>query len=68
MGKMKQLAMELEEEQTFDEMMEEAHYYGLVENVAQHIVSSKSTDILTDIQHRVYKLYLEGSYSKKGKK
>lgn len=70
MGKMKQLKMRIDEEreknQDFDAIMEEAHYYGLVSNVSQWIVDNKSTRILTDIEHAVHKLYLNGNYSKKG--
>ena len=71
MGKMKQLAMMIEEGQSYedavDEMMEEAHYWSLVQNVAQLIVDTKSTRILTDVEHAVHKLYINGNYSKKGK-
>ena len=70
MGKMKQLAMMIEEGQSYedavDEMMEDAHYWTLVSNVSQWIVDNKSTSILTDIEHAVHKLYLNGNYSKKG--
>ena len=67
MGKMKQLAMMIEEQkenEDFDAIMDEAHYYGLVSNVAQWIVDNKSTRILTDVEHAVHKLYLNGNYSK----
>lgn len=68
MGKMKQLAMMLEENQSMDdvvaEMMEDAHYWTLVSNVSQWIVDNKSTRILTDVEHAVHKLYLNGNYSK----
>jgi hypothetical protein len=71
MGKMKQLAMMIEENQSMDdvvaEMMEDAHYWTLVSNVSQWIVDQKSTRILTDIEHAVHKLYINGHYSKKGK-
>lgn len=70
MGKMKQLAMMLEEKglsQNDSYDMEEAHYYGLVSNVANLIVEQKSTRILTDIEHAVQRLYINGHYSK-GKK
>ena len=71
MGKMKQLAMMIEEQQSYDEsvdeMMNEAHYWSLVSNVAQLIVDTKSTRILTDVEHAVHKLYINGNYSKKGK-
>ena len=71
MGKMKQLAMMIEENQSMDdvvaEMMEDAHYWTLVANVSQWIVDQKSTRILTDIEHAVHKLYINGNYSKKGK-
>ena len=71
MGKMKQLAMMIEEGQSYDEavdeMMNEAHYWSLVSNVAQLIVDTKSTRILTDVEHAVHKLYINGHYSKKGK-
>ena len=69
MGKMKQLAMMIEEGQSYDdavdEMMNEAHYWSLVSNVAQLIVDNKSTRILTDVEHAVHKLYINGHYSKK---
>ena len=70
MGKMKQLAMMIEEqgmsyEEAVDEMMEDAHYWTLVSNVSQWIVDNKSTRILTDIEHAVHKLYINGNYSKK---
>ena len=45
--------------------MREAHYYMLVNNVAQWIVEEKSTRILTDVEHAVHKLYINGHYSKK---
>jgi Neuraminidase (sialidase) len=68
MGKMKQLAMMIEEGQSYDdavdEIMNEAHYWSLVSNVAQLIVDTKSTRILTDVEHAVHKLYLNGNYSK----
>ena len=68
MGRMKQLAMMLEENQSMDdvvaEMMEDAHYWTLVSNVSQWIVDNKSTRILTDVEHAVHKLYLNGNYSK----
>ena len=68
---MKQLAMMIEENQSMDdvvaEMMEDAHYWTLVANVSQWIVDQKSTRILTDIEHAVHKLYINGNYSKKGK-
>ena len=70
MGKMKQLAMMLEEQkenEDFDAIMDEAHYWSLVSNVAQWIVDNKSTRILTDVEHAVHKLYINGNYSKKGK-
>ena len=70
MGKMKELAMTMEEqglsyEEAKAEMMEEAHYWMLVSNVAQLIVDTKSTRILTDVEHAVHKLYINGHYSKK---
>ena len=71
MGKMKQLAMMIEEGQSYDdavdEMMNEAHYWSLVSNVSQWIVDNKSTRILTDVEHAVHKLYINGHYSKKDK-
>ena len=67
MGRMKNLAMMIEEQtnEDFDAIMDEAHYYGLVSNVAQWIVDNKSTRILTDVEHAVHKLYINGHYSKK---
>ena len=55
---------ERENNKDFEDVMEEAHYYGLVSNVANWIVDQKSTRILTDIEHAVHKLYLNGNYSK----
>lgn len=55
MGKMKQLAIQQKED--LDAMMEEAHYWMLVDNVAQWLVENKSTYILEDIQKKALSLY-----------
>ena len=71
MGKMKMVQMMVDElnsyDESVDEMMEDAHYWTLVANVSQWIVDNKSTRILTDVEHAVHKLYINGHYSKKGK-
>lgn len=38
-------------------MMKEAHYWALVDNVAQWMFEHKSTHILDDIQYKVLSLY-----------
>ena len=59
MGKLKNTLIDesfmLEEEQKL--MMEEAHYWTLVDNVGRWIFEHKSTNILDDIQHKVMSLY-----------
>lgn len=55
MGKMKQLLIETQEDEAF--MMEEAHYWTLVDNVAQWMVDNKSTIILSDIEKKVLSMY-----------
>ena len=55
MGKMKQLLLEKQEDE--DLMMEEAHYWALVDNVAQWMVDNKSTVILSDIEKKVLSMY-----------
>lgn len=55
MGKMKQMMIEQQED--IDAMMEEAHYWMLVDNVAQWLVENKSTYILDDIQKKALSLY-----------
>ena len=63
MGKMKQLAIEQEED--LEAMMEEAHYWMLVDNVAKWMVENKSTHILEDIQNKVLSLYESAFRDKK---
>ena len=58
MGKMKQKLIEQEEDLSF--MMEEAHYWMLVDNVAQWMVDNKSSSILSDIEKKVLSLYEKG--------
>ena len=55
MGKIKNLLIENQEDEAF--MMEEAHYWTLVDNVAQWMVDNKSTAILSDIEKKVLSLY-----------
>lgn len=55
MGKMKQFLIENQEDEAF--MMEEAHYWALVDNVAQWMADNKSTAILSDIEKKVLSLY-----------
>ena len=55
MGKMKQLLIETREDEAL--MMEEAHYWALVDNVAQWMVDNKSTVILSDIEKKVLSMY-----------
>ena len=55
MGKMKQLLIETQEDEAL--MMEEAHYWALVDNVAQWMVDNKSTVILSDIEKKVLSMY-----------
>ena len=58
MGKLKQTLIEEEHNaDNLSEMLEEAHYWGLVDNVARWMVDKKSTAILTDIEHMVLSLY-----------
>ena len=63
MGKMKQLA--IEEREDLDAMLEEAHYWMLVDNVAQWLVEHKSTYILDDIQKKALSLYESAFRDKK---
>ena len=55
MGKMKQMLIETQEDEAL--MMEEAHYWALVDNVAQWMVDNKSTVILSDIEKKVLSMY-----------
>ena len=55
MGKMKQMLIETHEDEAL--MMEEAHYWALVDNVAQWMVDNKSTVILSDIEKKVLSMY-----------
>lgn len=57
MGKMKNLLIEEETSKAFlsediDAMMEEAHYWALVDNVAQWMVDNKALTILDDIEKK----------------
>ena len=63
MGKMKNLLIDEEFEQT-EELFEGAHYWMLVDNVANWVVDNKSTVILDDISHRVRELYIKGDFVK----
>ena len=65
MGKMKQIAIEQQED--LDAMMEEAHYWMLVDNVAQWLVENKSTYILEDIQKKALQMYEQAFRDNKGK-
>jgi len=58
MGKLKQTL--IEEEDNLSEMLEEAHYWGLVDNVARWMYEKKSTEILTDIEKMVLSFYTQG--------
>ena len=59
MGKLKNTLIDesfmLKEEENL--LMEEAHYWALVDNVAQWMHENKSTHILDDIQYKVLSLY-----------
>ena len=59
MGKLKNTLINesfmLKEEE--DLLMEEAHYWALVDNVAQWMVDNKSTVILSDIEKKVLSMY-----------
>ena len=65
MGKMKQIAIEQQED--IDAMMEEAHYWMLVDSVAQWLVENKSTYILEDIQKKALQMYEQAFRDNKGK-
>lgn len=65
MGKMKQIAIEQQED--IDAMMEESHYWMLVDNVAQWLVEHKSTYILEDIQKKALQMYEQAFRDNKGK-
>jgi len=65
MGKMKQIAIEQQED--IDAMMEEAHYWMLVDNVAQWLVEHKSTYILEDIQKKALQMYEQAFRDNRGK-
>jgi hypothetical protein len=67
MGKMKNLLIDEEFEQSED-LFEGAHYWMLVDNVANWVVDNKSTAILDDISHKVRDLYLQGEWVSKRKK
>lgn len=76
MGKMKNLMMTMEEQGlSFDEavqqetdLFEGAHYWMLVDNVANWCVDNKSTAILDDIANRIRDLYIKGEWVSKRKK
>ena len=61
MGKLKQTLIEEEHNaDNLSEMLEEAHYWGLVDNVARWMYEKKSTEILTDIEKMVLSFYTQG--------
>jgi hypothetical protein len=65
MGKMKQMSIDNDlDEQA---MMEESHYWMLVDNVARLLVESKSTHILDDIQKKALQLYGQALLDNRGK-
>ena len=66
-GKMKNLMIDDEFEQS-EELFEGAHYWMLVDNVANLVVDTKSTAILDDIASRVRDLYIKGDWVAKRKK
>lgn len=43
-----------------EDMMEEAHYWMMVDNVARWMFEHKETTILSDIESKVLQLYREG--------
>ena len=60
MGKLKQTLIEEEHNaDNLSEMLEEAHYWGLVDNVARWMYEKKSTEILTDIEKMVLSFYTQ---------
>lgn len=67
MGKMKNLLIDEEFEQSED-LFEGAHYWMLVDNVANWCVDNKSTAILDDIANRIRELYIKGDWVHKRKK
>jgi hypothetical protein len=67
MGKMKNLMIDEEFEQSED-LFEGAHYWMLVDNVANWCVDNKSTTILDDIANRIRDLYIKGDWVSKRKK
>ena len=63
MGKMKNLLIEEETSKGFlsdddiEAMMEESHYWSLVDNVAQWMVDNKALTILDDIEKKYKQLW-----------
>ena len=43
-----------------EDMMEEAHYWMMVDNVARWMFEHKETTILSDIESKVLQFYREG--------
>ena len=57
MGKLKQMLIEedlsfIEDVSDIDTMLEESHYWSLVDNVAQWMFDNKSVSILDDIEKK----------------
>ena len=77
-GKMKNVLLTMQEQglsyeeavqqESAEELFEGAHYWMLVDNVANMVVDTKSTAILDDIASRVRDLYLKGEWVAKRKK
>ena len=61
-------AVQQEKQAQENELFEGAHYWMLVDNVANMVVDTKSTAILDDIASRVRDLYLKGEWVAKRKK
>lgn len=65
MSKMKQLYTQMQEEglsfnavmSEYKAMMEEAHYYTLVENVARWMIENHSVSILDDIEKKYLQMW-----------
>jgi hypothetical protein len=64
MSKMKQLYTQMQEELSFNgvlselnEVMEESHYYNLVDNVAKWMFEHRSVSILDDIEKKYLQLW-----------
>lgn len=64
MSKMKQLYTQMQEELSFNEgmselneVMEESHYYNLVDNVARWMFEHRSVSILDDIEKKYLQIW-----------